>query len=88
VFRLDFDPSSSLSEKEKMAAILSSRRGTEDWERFWAFRPTSSDYREYNSHDMGYVYEAWSDAVNISEDAVQVIPESGIRLFIGTEFEE
>jgi len=88
VFRLDFDLSSSLSEKEKMAAILSSRRCTEDWECFWAFRPTSSDYREYNSHDMEYVYEAWSDAVNILEDAVQVIPESGIRLFIGTEFEE
>ncbi|MEE9315774.1 MAG: hypothetical protein V3U97_01540, partial [bacterium] len=88
VFRLDFDPGSSLSEKEKMAAILSSRSYTEDWECFWAFRPTSSDYREYNSYDMGYVYEVWSDAVNIPEDTVQVIPESGIRLFIGTEFEE
>jgi len=88
VFRLDFDPGSSLSEKEKMTAILSSRSYTEDWECFWAFRPTSSDYREYNSYDMGYVYEVWSDAVNIPEDTVQVIPESGIRLFIGTEFEE
>jgi len=88
VFRLDFDLSSSLSEKEKMASILSSRRCTEDWECFWAFRPTSSDYREYNSHDMEYVYEARSDEVDISEDAVQVIPESGIRIFIGTEFEE
>jgi hypothetical protein len=37
---------------------------------------------------MKWVYEVWSDAVDIPEDTVQVIPESGIRLFIGTEFEE
>ena len=88
VFRLDFAPDSNLSEKEKMATILSCRRCTEDWERFWAFRPTSSDYRDYNYQNMEWVYEAWSDEVDISGDTVQVIPESGIRLFIGTEFEE
>jgi len=88
VFRLDFAPASNLSEKEKVAAILSSRSYTEDWEYFWALRPTSSDYRDYNYEDMECVYEAWSDDVDILGDAVQVIPESGIRLFIGTEFEE
>ena len=88
VFRLDFDPDSSLSEKEKMAAILSSRRCTEDWERFWAFRPTSSDYRDYNCRDMKWVCQVWNSEIDISGDTVQVIPESGIRLFIGTEFEE
>lgn len=88
VFRLDFDPGSSLSEKEKMAAILSTRSYTEDWEYFWAFKPTSSDYRDYNYQDMECVHEAWSDDVDISGDAVQVIPESGIRLFIGSNFEE
>ncbi|MFB0526204.1 MAG: hypothetical protein ACETVO_01880, partial [bacterium] len=88
VFRLDFASDSNLSEEEKMAAILSSRRCTEDWERFWAFRPTSSDYRDYNYQNMEWVYEAWSNEVDISGDTVQVTPESGIRLFIGTEFEE
>ncbi len=88
VFRLDFDPDSSLSEKEKMAAILSSRSYTEDWEYLWTFKPPSSDYRKYNYQDMECVYEAWSDEIDISGDTVQVIPESGIRLFIGTEFEE
>lgn len=88
VFRLDFDPDSNLSEKEKMAAILSSRSYTEDWEYLWAFRPTSADYRDYNYQDMECVYEAWSDDVDISGDAVQVIPESGIGLFIGSNFEE
>jgi len=88
VFRLDFQPDSNLSEKEKMAAILSSRSYTEDWEYLWTFKPPSSDYKDYNYQDMETVYEAWSDEVDISGDAVQVIPESGIRLFIGTEFEE
>nr|NIN92931.1 hypothetical protein [bacterium]NIO18869.1 hypothetical protein [bacterium] len=88
VFRLDFDSDSNLSEKEKMAAILCSRRCTEDWERFWAFRPTSFDYRDYNYQNMNWVHQAWSHEVDISGDTVQVIPESGIRLFIGTEFEE
>jgi hypothetical protein len=88
VFKLDFDPDSNLSKKEKMAAILSSRSYTEDWEYLWAFRPTSSDYRDYNYEDMECVYEAWSDDVDISRDTVQVIPESGIKLFIGNNFEE
>ncbi len=88
VFRLDFDPDSNLSEKEKMAAILSSRSYTEDWEYLWTFKPISSDYRDYNYQDMECVYEVWSDEVDISGKTVQVIPESGIRLFIGTEFEE
>jgi hypothetical protein len=88
VFRLDFDPHSNLSEKEKMAAILSSRNYTEDWQYFWAFQPTSSDYRDYNYQDMECVHEAWADEVNISGNEVEVIPESGIRLFIGTNFEQ
>ncbi|MQY53621.1 MAG: hypothetical protein GH154_04400 [Firmicutes bacterium] len=88
VFRLDFDPGLNLSEKEKMAAILSSRSYTEDWEHLWIFKPPSSDYEDYNYQDMETVYEAWSDEVDIPGDTVQVIPESGIRLFIGTEFEE
>jgi len=88
VFRLDFDPASNLSEKEKMAAILSSRSYTEDWEYLWAFRPTSSDYRDYNYEDMECVYEDWRNDLDISGDVVQVVPESGIRLFIGNNFEE
>jgi len=88
VFRLDFDTGYNLSEKEKMAAILSSRNYTEDWECFWAFRPTSSDYRDYNYQDMECVYETWSDDLDISGNVVQVVPESGIRLFIGNNFEE
>jgi len=88
VFRLDFDPGSNFSEREKMAAILSGRSYTEDWECFWTFRPTSSDYRNYNYEDMECVYEAWRDDLDISGDVVQVIPESGIKLFIGNNFEE
>jgi len=88
VFRVDFDPGSNFSEKEKMAAILSGRGYTEDWECFWAFRPTSFDYKDYNYEDMECVYEAWSGDLSISGEAVQVIPESGIRLFIGNNFEE
>jgi len=88
VFRLDFAPGSNHSEKEKMAAILSSRSYTEDWECFWAFRPTSSDYRNYNYQDMECAYEVWSGDVDISGTKVQVVPESGIRLFIGNNFEE
>jgi len=88
VFRLDFNPGSNLSEKDKMAAILSSRSYSEDWEYFWSFKPTSSDYREYNYDDMECVHEAYSGDVDVSGNEVEVIPESGIRLFIGTNFEE
>jgi len=88
VFRLDFDPGFSLSEKEKMAAILSGRSYTEDWEGFWTFRPTSSDYKDYNYEDMECVYEAWREDVDIPGNVVEVVPESGIKLFIGNNFEE
>jgi hypothetical protein len=37
---------------------------------------------------MKWVCQVWNGEIDISGDMVQVIPESGIRLFIGTEFEE
>jgi len=88
VFRLDFASGSQLTKKEKMAAILSSRGYTEDWDCLWAFQPTSSDYRDYNYEDMECAYEIWNGDVDVSGDEVEVVPEAGIRLFIGDNFEE
>jgi len=89
VFRLNFEDGDKLSLKEKVASILSSRSYTRDWEWFVTYGP-ELNYEDYYD-DEAIAAEGFRTAPELfSGDggSVGIIPESGIQLFIGEEFEK